>query len=376
MKQLITFILSLIFLQACTSSPHFYTKSQAHEPILSEVDLDASSIRQIRTVPKNHAPLSPTTNTTTKRIIIYKADIALSVTRLKHSHDELVKLSKSMGGWMQNQSNNQLTLRIPVNFFESFLMKLDAIGVILHKNIDARDVTEDHHDLVIRLANSEKTLVRLGELYSKTQNITEILKIEKEMTRVTTQIDLYKGKLKYLKNHSSFSTIRIQLNPAVTQSNYTPSFSWLGKIAQDLQEPLLAGAHSKWFSKVKINWPKDFVALSHSRNSASAMSSEGLFSRVYVLDANAEAKLDFWVIQVKQHLQKAKFMSIKNTTSIFFKDGSPAIRIDASQGSLPYSIIICSGDDEVAFLELWGTSEKLQDFNFEIITKNLAFDID
>ena len=106
------------------------------------------------------------------------------------------------------------------------------------------------------------------------------------------------------------------------------------------------------------------------------MSSEGLFSRVYVLDANAEAKLDFWVIQVKQHLQKAKFMSIKNTTSIFFKDGSPAIRIDASQGSLPYSIIICSGDDEVAFLELWGTSEKLQDFNFEIITKNLAFDID
>ncbi len=111
-----------------------------------------------------------------------------------------------------NQSTFHLKIRIPSSNFESFLSALDnGTDEIIDKNIQARDVTEEYQDIQSRLSTKTEYLKRYRDLLSKAKTIKEILEIEEIIRNLQEEIDSFTGRLKYLSDQVTYSSIDIRL---------------------------------------------------------------------------------------------------------------------------------------------------------------------
>ncbi len=149
------------------------------------------------------------------RIVIYNASLTLIVEDPESLNKSLQGIAESYGGYLQKSGTEEAVLRIKSEKLEEVLAKLETMGKIKNKRISGEDVTEDYQDLKIRLDNAEKLRSRYLDLLDKAKEVEEILKIERELERINTQIDLYKGKQNYLDNQAALATIRIDIEEKV-----------------------------------------------------------------------------------------------------------------------------------------------------------------
>ncbi len=72
---------------------------------------------------------------------------------------------------------------------------IETLEKVKSKNISGNDVTDEYTDYNTRLENAEKTRKRWPELLAKAVTVDEILKVEKELERLNTDIDLLKEQM-------------------------------------------------------------------------------------------------------------------------------------------------------------------------------------
>jgi hypothetical protein len=148
---------------------------------------------------------------------IYTADVTFSAEEKKmEARAEAIKaLLSEETGYVSSYANNYLVLRVRAEHFDSVIALLENTEGYRRKRINAQDVTEQYRDLHIRLENLEKFKARYEELLSRAANVEEMLGIERELERVTREIETLKGRILYLENQISFSTIRINIEKKV-----------------------------------------------------------------------------------------------------------------------------------------------------------------
>jgi hypothetical protein len=107
------------------------------------------------------------------------------------------------------------------------------LGDLLHREVTARDVTEEFFDTQVRLQNLEAVRARFEELLKRAQKVEEALAVERELERVAGQIEQLKGRLKLLKELVAFSTITVEFQPRAVdqvQSIVRLPFPWLQQL--------------------------------------------------------------------------------------------------------------------------------------------------
>lgn len=176
----------------------------------------------------------------TESKIIKNGTIRYEVKDLNKTFERLSQQIKSNGGFIQNDnSGNQynatyryLTIRVPSKNFDKLLGQISQdVAYFDNKTITATDVTEEFIDVEARLLNKKKLENRYLELLGKTQQISEILEIEKSLSTIREEIESVQGRLNYLKNQVSFSTLTIEIyHTAATGSGITESY--LSKMGQ------------------------------------------------------------------------------------------------------------------------------------------------
>lgn len=118
-----------------------------------------------------------------------------------------------------------ITVKVPPSKFDEFVTKLKTVGEIKSMDTSLEDVTEQYTDLNTRITNLETELARLNSLYNRTDNISDILSIEREVTRVQTDLDMYKQQKLDLERRSAMSTISVRVyeeKPAVDTNLVLP----------------------------------------------------------------------------------------------------------------------------------------------------------
>lgn len=129
-------------------------------------------------------------------------------------------LVKQLGGYLdaeylQNddqQISYDLKVRVPASRFEKLLAALETgKDEVTSKNIQARDVTEEYVDIFSRLENKKLYLKKYKELLAKASNVRDILAIEEQIRNLQEEIESKEGRLKYLDDQVSFSTLDIHL---------------------------------------------------------------------------------------------------------------------------------------------------------------------
>lgn len=181
--------------------------------------------------PTETSPEKPNANTKITRVILYSADLGLFVFDFEKTLDRAVEITKAEGGYVQASTSNSVTLRVPAARFELVLGKLDELGDANFRNVTGTDVTEEYLDLTIRLRNAEALRDRLAALLEQAKEVQDALAIEKELARVTGDIERLKGRIRYLSDRAAFSVITLHLEPKTSEQVHVDHiplpFGWL-----------------------------------------------------------------------------------------------------------------------------------------------------
>jgi hypothetical protein len=125
--------------------------------------------------------------------------------------DRIIDLSESMGGRLQTRRDDGVTIRVPSAHFREAMTKLDALGVVTHRSVTAEDVSEEFHDADVQLANLMATRKRLQDFLTKANDVPSTLAVERELERVSADIDRLEGRIRFLQARASMSTIDVTI---------------------------------------------------------------------------------------------------------------------------------------------------------------------
>jgi hypothetical protein len=162
-------------------------------------------------------------------MLIYTARVTMAVYQVEQGLVAVEKIARDNGGYLALKRDKEITIRVPRNRFEPALAQIDKIGDVLHRDIQALDVTDEFVDTEIRIKNGRAMQTRLKILLDKA-NVKEALEIEKEMRRVTEELELLEGKLKLLKDKIAYSTITVAFEPrgsTIQSTRIKLPFPWL-----------------------------------------------------------------------------------------------------------------------------------------------------
>lgn len=161
--------------------------------------------------------------------VIYTAHVTLAVHQVEQSVAAVERIAKANGGYLGQKKDREITVRVPRAQFEATLAAVDGVGDVLHRDVSAQDVTDEHVDTEIRIKNARAMRDRLTELLVRA-NVKDALEIEKELHRVTEELERLEGQLKLLRDRIAFSTVTVTFEPraaAVAAPRVQLPFAWI-----------------------------------------------------------------------------------------------------------------------------------------------------
>lgn len=166
------------------------------------------------------------------RKIIYTAEIDLVAGDLEKARQELIRRAKFHGGYLADANisgasgssrEGTWTVRIPSDKFDQFVEEASRLGEVQSLRTRSEDVSEEFYDIRSRLTAKrveEKRL--LNHLQRSTTRLTDILAVERELSRVHSEIEQMEGRLRFLTNQTDLTTVTVTIREA---KSYTPPAS-------------------------------------------------------------------------------------------------------------------------------------------------------
>ncbi|MEW6243293.1 MAG: DUF4349 domain-containing protein [Bacillota bacterium] len=164
------------------------------------------------------------------RKVIKRADVEVRVDKeeFEPTFRKIPLLAESLGGYVQESALwkdkdkrfGRYVLRIPERNFAVALDQFKSLGEVINESVAGQDVTQEYVDTESRLRALKTQEQRLLVILGEAKTVDEILRIEMELTRVRTELEMYQGSLRYLDNLVSLSTINLNLRD--TPAEETP----------------------------------------------------------------------------------------------------------------------------------------------------------
>jgi hypothetical protein len=167
-------------------------------------------------------------------LLVYTARLTLAVYEVVPGLRAVEAIARELGGFLSRQSGGEITIRVPAARFDEALGRAESLGDVLHRQVAADDVTQEHQDLGIRIRNARATRDRLEALLARAAKVDEAIAIERELARVARELESLEGRLKFLADRIAFSTITVVFSArrteAVSQDRVRLPFPWLGEL--------------------------------------------------------------------------------------------------------------------------------------------------
>jgi len=132
---------------------------------------------------------------------------------------ELTAMAEQGGGFIAssesysdsegNITSGNITMRVPSNKYNSIMEKVKEMGTIESISSSGQDVTQEYVDLESRLRNFEAQEEVLLDLLEQSKRVSDMLEVQRELSNVRGEIEVIKGRMTYLDDLVSFSTISV-----------------------------------------------------------------------------------------------------------------------------------------------------------------------
>ena len=172
--------------------------------------------------------------------IIKTADVRFQVKNLSKSIAKIQAMIRKYQGYVSsakqerqyNQILSNIVIRVESDKFEDLLDETLREGIYIdHKNVIAKDVTEEFVDIQTRLKTKRAVEKRYLEILEKAKTIEEILKVENQLRVIREEIEAREGRLKFLVDQINYSTIQMVIYQK-TEAAEAPSPGFLSKMGK------------------------------------------------------------------------------------------------------------------------------------------------
>ena len=152
------------------------------------------------------------------RKIIKEGEIHFETSDLDETRQRITASVTSLEGYISKENqytyndriSQTLEIRVPSGNFDKLIEDISkGVERFDTKRIQATDVTEEYLDIGLRMRIKKETENRYRELLAKAQTVEEILSIEKQIGELRAEIESIEGRLKYLKDQISYSTLTV-----------------------------------------------------------------------------------------------------------------------------------------------------------------------
>lgn len=212
----------LIILGACSSNQSEESKSTNE---MAQMDSSAGSNEMAVRDQESESTVEDTKDEQVEqsdRMIIHRANLEIRVKSLEKTQENIDKKVKEFGGYIVESNvyrdENELMsgyviVRIPEKHFQAFLKSAEeASAEVLGRNVSGQDVTEEYVDLESRLKSKRAVEERLLDFMKEAQKTEDLLKISSDLAKVQEEIEVLVGKMKYLENQTSYSSVEIYMH--------------------------------------------------------------------------------------------------------------------------------------------------------------------
>ncbi|MBR7131302.1 MAG: DUF4349 domain-containing protein [Lentisphaeria bacterium] len=301
------------------------------------------------------------------RMMAYTSGFTLTVKERNKAMDEIKKAAESMGGYLVSRNRGNMTVKVPVKKADSFLKQSRGVGKLSDFRVSAEDLTDTITDIDVRLENLKKLRQRLAELLKKANKVEEILKVERELNRVTTEIERVEAQLQNNRSrvaNVTFEIAVIEEHGAIPGGNpqAISHFQFLHNLASTRP-----GKKDKPLFGLAL--PENLVPVTGSYNTVdgfTATGSDDCILRIWEEKIPDTSTLEFWQQLVCRSLTTIHcFDNVKCFPATF--NGNKAVRITAIQntarGIMHYTAVITIdrwGWDELRIVEFYGPEKAFE----------------
>jgi len=166
------------------------------------------------------SPIGPVASADNRKLV-RNAKVDLEVKNFDEALQSIRALASDGRGYVattssQKQENGKLRGEIIVKIFpenlNDFLTNLRKLGDLKNQTLATEDPTKQYVDTDARLNNARLLETRLIELLKKkSDDVEDLLAVEKELGRVREQIEQLQGELKFMDMQVRFATVTISL---------------------------------------------------------------------------------------------------------------------------------------------------------------------
>jgi hypothetical protein len=172
------------------------------------------------------------------RLVIMNAAMQLRVVDLAASIASIRALTKAVGGSVSQltvtsdsespapdaegstsataripgPASASLTLRVPAQRLTDVEAKVAGLGRLISQSSNESDVTQQHIDMSARLRNLRAEEARLRGLLARAGSVSELLAVERELSRVRGDIESMQAQLTYLEGQAAMATLTVALD--------------------------------------------------------------------------------------------------------------------------------------------------------------------
>ena len=162
-------------------------------------------------------------------MLLRSAQLTLAVYEVEKKLDAVQTIAVELGGYLALRGDRELTVRVPREHFDEALRRVEGVGDVLHRSVAAEDVTDQFVDLELRLKNALAVRARLEKLV-ETASVKDAVEIQKELAKITEEVERFEGKLKLLRDRIAYSTITVtfeRTEPQKVHSQALLPFAWM-----------------------------------------------------------------------------------------------------------------------------------------------------
>ncbi len=302
------------------------------------------------------------------RKMIYNANLTIAVDNQSAALNAAREITKERKGYMENLNDFIITLRIPMDQADNAMTEIEKLGTVTRRQISGEDVTKVVTDIEIRLDNLKKLRVRLTELLERGEKVEDLLKIETELSRTTTEIERIQAQLRDYQNRIAYLTLTVTFEARAIQvdPSYFAAIPWVNDLGNSLEKQNISMNSSKK-TPYDIDFPEDFVQVFGSSDMATAISADDC---VIKLTRRANLKggtPKFWNSLISRALTERNNYEIVRRVQAEI-DGLTTDIITAERkvgrSSVKYQILIAISKEgfftssKIYLMEVWGPKEQ------------------
>jgi len=236
MKKILTSVLIVLFFISCGEKKSEEAASYAVEAAPSEEAYAA--VEENYDVDKTPTSTADAAITPIEQKIIKTGHFSFETASVTKTYELIKKSVTQNKGYIQSDETSKydsrltrsLIIRIPNAGFQPVVDSLyHNVEVFDEQKVDLQDVTEEFVDVQSRLKAKKELENRYLQLLNKASSIKDMLEIEAQLSQIREEIEAQEGRLKYLQNRVSFSTINITFYE-IKEGQKAPSNSYFNRL--------------------------------------------------------------------------------------------------------------------------------------------------